>query len=367
VIVFFTHPSFNPVLEENTMWKCQYCEKTNFDDQKICPYCSAPNPAASRASFTSAGSNAQPPYGQNQPAQDWNARYNPGATKKSKFSAIFHYAIVGIAAVLLIVILVMLFQKPAPSGQAAAAPQKTEVALKGAVQEIPEAAPAETPAPTATAEPMQEPFTAEAPVDIYLNFGETYDCTAEDFDLPYAVANDEINWRCEDNDAGTICSSRGHITAGNYQVDPANKYNDAITITGKTKNGSTLTYTLLTGSGENYTFDWSTSPRTMKGYSSGYVIVADEMVPQCSGFTLYYEYTLKDGDLNSDRWSVWVREDGSKWVRVDDIYLENTVGKQFDIEFDRPITFNEICVQPETYSDEYSCTTSYAIGYLLFN
>ena len=349
------------------MWKCQYCEKTNFDDQKICPYCSAPNPAASRASFTSAGSNAQPPYGQNQPAQDWNARYNPGATKKSKFSAIFHYAIVGIAAVLLIVILVMLFQKPAPSGQAAAAPQKTEVALKGAVQEIPEAAAAETPAPTATAEPMQEPFTAEAPVDIYLNFGETYDCTAEDFDLPYAVANDEINWRCEDNDAGTICSSRGHITAGNYQVDPANKYNDAITITGKTKNGSTLTYTLLTGSGENYTFDWSTSPRTMKGYSSGYVIVADEMVPQCSGFTLYYEYTLKDGDLNSDRWSVWVREDGSKWVRVDDIYLENTVGKQFDIEFDRPITFNEICVQPETYSDEYSCTTSYAIGYLLFN
>ena len=349
------------------MWKCQYCEKTNFDDQKICPYCNAPNPAASRASFTSAGSNAQAPSGQNQPAQDWNARYNPGASKKSKFSAIFHYTIVGIAAALLIVILVMLFQKPGSDGQSAAAPQKTETALKGAVQDIPNSAAAETPALTATPEPTPEPFSVEAPVDLYLDYGETYQCTAKDFDLPYTVADDEINWRCDDNDAGTICSSRGHITAGNYQVDPENKYNDAITITGKTKNGSTLTYTLLTGRGENYTFDWSTSPRTMKGYSSGYVIVADEMVPRCSGFTLYYEYTLTDGDLNSDRWSVWVHEDGSKWVRVDDIYLENTVGKQFDIEFDRPITFNEICVQPETYSEEYSLTSSFAIGYLLFN
>lgn len=224
-----------------------------------------------------------------------------------------------------------------------------------------------TPAPTATPQPTPEPFTAEAAVEIYLDYGETYQCTTEDFDLPYAVADDEVNWLCEDNDAGTLCSSRGRITAGNYQVDPEEKFNDALIVTGKTKNGSTLTYTVLTGRGDNYIFSWSTSPRTMKGYTSGYVIVSDEMVPQCSGFTIYYEYELTDGKLNSDRWSVWVREDGTTWVRVGDIFLENKVGKQFDIEFDHPITFNEICVQPETYSDDYSCTTSYAIGYLVFN
>ena len=345
------------------MWKCKYCDKTNFDDQKICPNCTAPNPAAANRAPVSPNATTPPLNGnQGQPAQDWNARYNPGASKKSKLSAIFHYSIIGIAAVLLIVILVMLFQRPATNDLAAAAPEKTEAqkaALDGAVDE--------TPAPTATPEPTQEPFSVEAPVEIYLDFGETYDCTTEDFALPYAVAEDEVNWRCDDNDAGTICNSRGHITAGTYQVDPGEKFNAALTVTGKTKNGSTLTYTVFTGNGERYQFDWSTSPRTMKGYTSGYVIVSDEMVPQCNGFTIYYEYELTDGELNSDRWSVWVREDGTTWVRVGDIYLENKVGKQFDLEFDRPITFNEICVQPETYSDDYSCTTSYAIGYLMFN
>lgn len=346
------------------MWKCQYCDKTNFDDQKICPYCNAPKPA------TPSG-NMQPFYGnQGQPVQDWNARYNPGTTKKSKRSAIFHYAIIGIAAALFIVILVMLFQKPGSDGLASAVPEKTE-ALKTDLVEIKDTTTNETPAPAETPEPTfaatPEPFSAKAPVDIYLDYGETYRCTTADFDLPYAVTDEEVNWVCEDNDTGTVCNSSGLITAGNYQVDPGEKFNAALTITGETKNGSTLTYTVFTGNGERYKFDWSTSPRTMKGYTSGYVIVSDEMVPQCSGFTIYYEYEMTDGELNSDRWSVWVHEDGTKWVRVGDIYLENKVGKQFDIEFDRAITFNEICVQPETYSDEYSCTTSYAIGYLLFN
>ena len=350
------------------MWKCKYCEKTNFDDQIICPYCNAPNPAA--ANRTPATPNAGTPlfYGsQSQSNQDWNARYNPNVSAKSKIDSIVKYAIIGVAAILLIVILVLIFQKPISDDLAAAAPQKTDETIKDTFGEISGSTTAETPAPTATPQPTPEPFIAEAAVEIYLDYGETYQCTTADFDLPYAVADDEVNWLCEDNDAGTLCSSRGRITAGNYQVDPEEKFNDALIVTGKTKNGSTLTYTVLTGRGDNYIFSWSSSPRTMKGYTSGYVIVSDEMVPQCSGFTIYYEYELTDGKLNSDRWSVWVREAGTTWVRVGDIYLENKVGKQFDIEFDHPITFNEICVQPETYSDDYSCTTSYAIGYLVFN
>jgi len=104
----------------------------------------------------------------------------------------------------------------------------------------------------------------------------------------------------------------------------------------------------------------------MKGYTSGRVIVADSMVVQCSGFSIYFEYELKKGKLDSDRWSVWIREDGTTWVRVDDINVENQVGKEYEIVFDRPITFNEICVQPETYSDYYSCSTAFYIGYLIF-
>ena len=345
------------------MWKCQYCDKTNFDDQKICPYCNAPKPATQ-------GGNTQPFYGnQGQPAQDWNARYNPGATKKSKRSAIFHYAIIGIAATLFIVILVMLFQKPGSDGLASAVPEKTE-ALKSELVEIKDETTNETPAPAATPEPTStatpEIFTVKAPVEVYLDYGEIYRCTTADFTLPYPVADDEVNWVCEDNDAGTVCNSGGRITAGNYQVDPENSFNDPVTITGKTKNGSTLTYTVLTGRGDTYTFDWSTSPRTMKGYTSGYVIVSDDMVPQCSGFTIYYKYELIKGKLDTNRWSVWVHEDGTTWVRVDDITVENNVAALHDIVFDRPITFNEICVQPESYSDYYSYNDSFAIGYLLF-
>ena len=76
------------------MWKCKYCEKTNFDDQIICPYCNAPNPAA--ANRTPATPNAGTPlfYGsQSQSNQDWNARYNPNVSAKSKIDSIVKYAI----------------------------------------------------------------------------------------------------------------------------------------------------------------------------------------------------------------------------------------------------------------------------------
>jgi hypothetical protein len=105
----------------------------------------------------------------------------------------------------------------------------------------------------------------------------------------------------------------------------------------------------------------------MRGNISGYTIVSDEMIVQCDGFSVYYEYELTEGKLDANAWSVWVREDGTTWVRVQDIKVENKVGEVYDISFDYPITFNEIWIMPETYSFNYSVIPTFQIGYLLFD
>ncbi|MEZ4509022.1 MAG: hypothetical protein R2912_09695 [Eubacteriales bacterium] len=347
------------------MWKCKYCDKTNFDDQKICPYCNAPNPA-------------QPP--QSDPKQaplDWEKRYNTDNRVKNnrtkKLDVVLKYMVIGAAALLMIFLVTVMIQKRAESktvssGAQAAAANALELDELG--EEMATPVVVETPAPTATPKPTPEPTKApvfvNANSDLYLGFGDIYHCTPSDFDLPYEIRLDEISWSCEENYVGTTCSKSGRIVAGNIQADPERKFNDMIKITGTTKNGSKLIYHLYTGSGKTYLFDWSTSSRSMRGYISGYVIVSDEMIVQCNGFSIYYEYELTRGKLEANSWSVWVREDGTTWVRVQDIQLENRVGDVFDITFDRPITFNEIWVMPETYSMDYSVTTTFQVGYLIF-
>jgi len=104
----------------------------------------------------------------------------------------------------------------------------------------------------------------------------------------------------------------------------------------------------------------------MKNYN-GSVILVSPMVLDCNGFSIYYEYELTKGSIKSDNWSVWVRENGTDWVRVKDITVENKVGKVYDVVFSEPMSFSEICVQPETYSDSYEYNNSFGVGYLLFN
>ena len=347
------------------MWKCKFCDKTNFDDQLICPNCTAPNPAALKPT----PANTQPTQPQvplQPPAQDWNTRYNPDpSTHKppvSKLDIIIKYMLIAAATLLIIYLLTLLFRCSGSSaGQDDAARiAQTQVEQKG---EANGAVAEATPLPSAT----PEPFVIDATEEVHLNLGESYQCTTADFDLPYEVAGEDVSWSCADNDAETSCSKSGLISAGNIQVDTEKGTNDEVIVTGTTAEGGVLYYHVFTGTGHAYSFDWSTSPRTMRGYSSGYVIVADAMVVQCTGFSLYYEYELTDGELEANAWSVWVREDGKTWVRVDDIHPQNMVEEVFDITFDRPITFNEICVQPETYSTEYSCSTSFDISFLVFD
>ena len=350
------------------MWKCKFCDKTNFDDQKACPYCTAPNPDAQKSAHTPVQQHPmQPQSGATPPAQDWASRYNPDlkAQKKPiKLDGILKIMVIAASALLIIYLVTLLFKQPDNRADAASPVQTAESNLKAGT--APETNPTDTPLPTATPEPTRAPVVADAVAELYLDFGQTYQCSTGDFNLPVDIPEGEITWRCADNDAGTDCSKNGLIVAGSYQVDPEMKYNEEVIITGTTEEGSRLTYHVFTGDGQTYSFSWSTSSRSMRGSISGYVIVSDKMIVQCDGFSVYYEYELTDGKLDANAWSVWVREDGTTWVRVEDITLENQVGDVFDIEFDHPMTFNEIWIMPETYSAEYSYTSSFSIGYMLF-
>ncbi len=352
------------------MWKCQYCDKMNLDDKTICPYCCAPNPAAAKKAPQAGGVYTQPQGGQNPPLRDPSTLYNPAngpaPARGNKRKAVFQYVIIGVATLLLLVLVTLLFQKPAQGSDAIDTAHQTKGELKKPNSDSPSAA-EETPVPTATPEPTREPVVVDAVAELYLDFGQTYQCSTRDFNLPTDIPDNEITWRCADNDAETTCTKNGLILAGNIQLDSELRYNEEVIVTGTTEEGSVLTYHVITGDGESYTFRWSNTSRSMRGYISGYVIVSDKMIEQCSGFSVYYEYEITDGKLEANAWSVWVREDGDTWVRVQDIAPENKVGEVFDITFDHPITFNEIWIMPETYSPEFGFTSAFYVGYMIFN
>ena len=351
------------------MWKCTFCDKTNFDDQKVCPYCNAPNPAQEKpASVSAPKQQFQPQSGATPPVQDWASRYNPdpkNQKKPVKIDQILKYMVIAASALLIIYLMTLLLQKPASKTDAAISPSPDQ-ALSALKQYDTSSLEEATPAPTDTPAPTREPVVADAVVEVYLDFGETYQCSTKDFVLPYDIANDEVTWRCADNDAGTVCSKQGLIEASYYQVDPELQYNEEVIVTGTTKEGSVLNYHVYTGDGTTYTFNWSNSARSMRGYISGYTIVADKMIPLCSGFSMYYSYDLTHGKLKANAWSVWVREGGTTWVRVQDINITDPSGEVYNISFDHPISFNEIWIMPETYSEEFTFSSSFYVGYLLF-
>lgn len=352
------------------MWRCKFCDKTNLDDQKICPYCTAPNPGAPKTAASSPIGTAKPQSGANPPVQDWYARYNPDQKPQKspvKLDRILKYMVIAAAALLIVYLATLLFRHPGSKVDAAngASPNSTVAKAEKALDSA-EVTPTSTPIPTPTPEPTRAPVVADAEETLYLDFGEQYQCSTRDFDLPVEIPEDEITWECADNDAGTVCSKDGLIEASNYQVDTEQEYNEEVVITGTTEEGSVLSYHVLTGNGSTYSFDWSATARTMRGYLSGYTIVADRMIPQCSGFSLYYGYSLTHGKLDANAWSVWVREGGTTWIRVKDIDIKDPSGEVYTIDFDHPMSFNEIWIMPETYSPEFSFNSKFYIGYLFF-
>ena len=363
------------------MWKCQYCDKMSTDDLKICPHCNAPNPAARISSPSAAGGslyqqsagNQRPENGNpNTATRDQSAIFYPDGkdtNRAGKKGGSRAFLWIGIAAVVIVTLtVVMSLQRKEEEAPKPIKEQMIDIKgnLGGAIDaKQPDT---EQKALAATDAPKLEkaPFTVHAAVPVYLDFGETYFCSANDFRLPYPVEDQQISWACASNEAGTTCTQDGYIVAGAIQVDAEKEYNDTLQITGTTANGSRLIYDVITGDGTSYDFHWSSDTRQMKNYI-GAVIIASPMVINCSGFTIYYEYELTKGSFNSDRWSVWVRQDGTTWVRVQDISLKNKNGDVFNIVFNEPMSFSEIVVQPETYSNTYEYNDSFAVGYLIFD
>jgi hypothetical protein len=353
------------------MWKCQFCEKMNFDDQSICPHCNAPNPAAPPPKPADPMINrAQAPQGQPYvPPQPPSGQFVPNPETKvsqaKKRDSIVKYIAIGAAVVSVLLMVTVCFQRRSGGTDVPlVTPTPTQEQSALAVAPVAE----ETLAPAEETEPEQasDPVYVSAAADVYLNFGETYQCSTEDFVLDTAIDEGDIVWSCDDNGNGTVCTTDGLITGGNTQVDVEKGYNDAITVKGVASDGSELSYNVIVGDGQTYDFSWSKDRRNMKNYN-GAVILIDPMIINCDGFSIYYEYELTKGSLDTENWSVWVRENGTNWIRVKDIEVQNKSGEVYDIAFDEPTSFSEICVQPETYSDNYSYNDSFAVGYLVFN
>lgn len=354
------------------MWKCQFCEKMNFDDQAICQYCNAPNPSPVKPVFTAA--NMPPPTQGGAYQQPYNAagQATPNAPDNrqpsKKRNSVVKYVLIGVAALSVLIMISVLVQtrgkRNASDDMVLVTPtpivQSDNAAIVPASEEEP------MPTETTEEEPANDPVFVDAVTDVYLNFGETYQCSTEDFVLPYAIDPADIVWSCDDNESNTDCSTSGLISGGNTQVDVSAKYNEPVRVVGTTSNGSELSYNVIIGNGKTYEFSWSSGRRNMKNYN-GAVILVDPMIINCDGFSIYYEYELTKGSLKTDTWSVWVRENGTDWVRIQDITVADQAGKVYDIVFDEPLSFSEICVQPETKSDNYSYSDSFAVGYLVFH
>jgi serine/threonine protein kinase len=216
----------------------------------------------------------------------------------------------------------------------------------------------------AAVEPTSIPVVVPDIVTLTLGFGETYWCTPNDFDLPYEIKDNEIGWSVVSYDTDVTCEN-GMIRAGNVQFDISREYNATVVVMGTTSNGSQLQYNIQVGNGQTYSFDWSTSARSMKAVQ-GYTYIATPEIRNCEGFTLNFGFDLSEGKINNPNWSVYVRENGTDWVFIQDIYVSEDTYLDYYIVFDRPISFTEIIVQPQKQYDYFSYTNWYDVKNLVF-
>jgi len=289
-----------------------------------------------------------------------------GAPKKNRGKK--PWLIAGLAAASLILVLLILFarnsaKKAQPVSASSSSATTNAAAQAGAA--ILSDSQTDALAATPDATPTVAPVTPDA-VTITLGFGESYRCSAGDFDLPYNIDNDDVSWVCSSSNQGVTCSRGGYIEAGNVQFDPSQEYNDPVSVVGTTSNGSVLTYKVRVGDGQTYAFDWSDSARSMKAVQ-GYTYIATPEIKNCLGFTLTFEYELSEGTIHNDSWSFWVRENGTDWVYICDILITEGVEHTEDIVFDRPITFSEIILQPQKQYDYFSYSHYYGVDHLVFD
>lgn len=292
-----------------SMWKCTYCETMNLDEQPVCVVCGNEREVDT-------------------PPQTLH--------KEKKGTRSFWYVVILVIIIAVIAVAYLTSMKGLretdSQGTSSSARVRTEVSA--------------------------------GPVYLTMGFHEIYQCSIEDFGIS-AGDIDNLTWACSANASGLTCSSGGVIRAGNILVNPIQGYNESVRVTGVSEDGLMLVYYVTTGNGQAYEFCWS-GARTMKNYR-GSVYQITPMVTGCTGFTLFYTSVLTSGDIIGDQWSVWVRENGTDWVYVQDITLQDGIETKNNIRFDEAISFSEVAVQPPKQYNEFSNTIYCEISNLVFD
>ncbi len=208
--------------------------------------------------------------------------------------------------------------------------------------------------------PIMHPDT----VVLKLDYNQSYQCTAHDFQLEYAVNESDITWTAQNAGDVLTCNQHGNIRAGNVQVSPEQGYNTAVSVQGTLTNGTVLRYEIQVGDGQTYNIYRSSKVLNMKR-GKHYPYICDPGIENCLGFTMKFRYDLPEGDYVKNDWEVWIRENGDTWVQVDEIEVNEGEQKEYVIKFNRPITFTEIAVQHPIDYNGYMHTDSLTVSNIL--
>jgi hypothetical protein len=75
---------------------------------------------------------------------------------------------------------------------------------------------------------------------------------------------------------------------------------------------------------------------------------------------------LQGGNYVKNVWLVCVRENGDEWVQVGEIIINEGEEKEFEIRFDRVISFTEIVIQRPIDYNGYMHTDNLSIFNIIY-
>lgn len=211
------------------------------------------------------------------------------------------------------------------------------------------------------------PVKRENPVKraLALDFGEQYYCTVADFSETYDISDSDVKWRSADPSL-VSCTGIGVVSAGYVQPDITKGYNNAVEVIGTSPDGVEFVYRVVVGNGSAYTFNWSTSARSLKD-SIGYTYIASPSIRNCVGFTLDFQYEAIEGS-HSSAWVFWVHDVNGEWISFTNLYPQNKETISYDLTFDHVVDIDEIVMQPinDYKTKKFTYYTYYDVRNLIY-
>ena len=97
-----------------------------------------------------------------------------------------------------------------------------------------------------------------------------------------------------------------------------------------------------------------------------YPYICNPGIKNCLGFTMKFSYLLQGGNYVKNVWLVCVRENGDEWVQVGEIIINEGEEEEFEIRFDRVISFTEIVIQRPIDYTGYMHTDNLSIFNIIY-